>query len=235
MLWTSLMIIMRSKRTVLSMVVVMVMMMLLVVKKVFWSHEMLYLSKPPKTSMPSSPPAPTNMYYHNNNKPPKTSTPSPATIQSVLSRLPSTNLLLLLLLSLSCCLFVVVESTWRPLKQPLYQPTNHSVLFLLLLLLLYLLLTMSIDLYALFGNTRPGLFSSSLRIRNWTYRTSCKGRPGPHAVAVQALRTSSANQLHYALPCEKLRGILCSCPLNTDRILALKNTLKGARLIGGFG
>ena len=83
--------------------------------------------------------------------------------------------------------------------------------------------------------TRPGLFSSSLRIRNWTYRTSCKGRPGPHAVAVQALRTSSANQLHYALPCEKLRGILCSCPLNTDRILALKNTLKGARLIGGFG
>ena len=133
--------------------------------------------------------------------------------------------------------FVIVESTWRPLKQPLYQLTNRSVLFLLLLLLLllYLLLTMSIDLYALLGNTRPGLFSSSLRIRNWTYRTSCKGRPGPHAVAVQALRTSSANQLHYALPCEKLRGILCSCPLNTDRILALKNTLKGARLIGGFG
>ena len=40
------MIIMRSKRTVLSLVMVMMMMMmLLVVKKVFWSHEMLYLSK----------------------------------------------------------------------------------------------------------------------------------------------------------------------------------------------
>ena len=39
------MIIMRSKRTVLSRVMVMMMMMLLVVKKVFWSHEMLYLSK----------------------------------------------------------------------------------------------------------------------------------------------------------------------------------------------
>ena len=37
------MIIMRSKRTVLSLVVVM--MMLLVLKRVFWSHEMLYLSK----------------------------------------------------------------------------------------------------------------------------------------------------------------------------------------------
>ena len=40
------MIVMRSKRTVLSRVMVMMMMMmLLVVKKVFWSHEMLYPSK----------------------------------------------------------------------------------------------------------------------------------------------------------------------------------------------
>ena len=123
--------------------------------------------------------------------------------QSVLSRLPSTNLLLLLL-SLSCCLFCY---RWQCRTSFLGTTIIHQ----------------------------KGLFPPSLRIRNWTCRTSCKGRPGPHAVAVKALRTSSANQLHYALPCEKLRGILCSCPFNTDRILALKNKQKGAQLIGGFG
>ena len=116
-------------------------------------------------------------------------------------------------------------------------PFHQLIVVVVVLVVLFVLLslTMSNILLGNHHNSPEGPLPPSLRIRSWTCGTSCKGRPGPHAIAVKALRTSSANQLHYALPCEKLRGILCSCPFNTDRILALKNKQKGAQLIGGFG